>query len=130
MAVQASGWWEKGIRCALALALGCAPRVATLPVNEPERAIEAASSSGVRDTVAAATPAAASDPLFQEDATVEYWVQKDHPSRPCPDASVGTERCLLMTYEAVNARGPRLRWSDEPRQPAPEELELVRASEG
>ena len=124
---QASRWWGNGIRCALALALGCAPRVGSLPVEEPEVAVEPASSSAARDDGAAATTSDASDPFFRGDPTVYYWMQKEHPSRPCPDANVGTELCLLMTFDAVNPHRPPPTWRDE--RPAPAPRPLVRASE-
>lgn len=125
---QASRWWGNGTWCALALALGCAPRVASSPVEEPRVAREPANSSIARDDGAAATPSAASDPFFLGNPTVHYWMQKDHPSRPCPDANVGTELCLLMTFDAVNPRGPRPTWREE--RPSPAAEPLVRASEG
>jgi len=95
MRIQASVGLEKGIPCAIAVALavGCAPRVGGLSASEP-------------------------DSFYREEMTVQYWVQKDDPSRPCPDENVGTDRCMLVTSDVVEPRAPRL-CCDEPSDPAP-----------
>ncbi|HTV22776.1 MAG TPA: hypothetical protein VMG12_29000 [Polyangiaceae bacterium] len=99
MANQTSAWFKKGIPCAIALALGCAPKAGELSAQEPDSA-------------------AASDPFFREEMTVEYWVQKADPSQPCPEENVGTDLCMLVTSDAVEPRRPRV-CCDEPSAPAP-----------
>jgi len=38
MANQTSAWFKKGIPCAIALALGCAPKAGELSAQEPDSA--------------------------------------------------------------------------------------------
>ncbi|HTV18808.1 MAG TPA: hypothetical protein VMG12_09060 [Polyangiaceae bacterium] len=46
-------------------------------------------------------------PGDEKDVIVEYWVEKKDLVRPCPDESVGTDRCVLVPSHGVSPQGPR-----------------------